>query len=104
MEASADEEEFVAVLEAELDVGFVAVDIAVEDELIGGGAGKGEIEFDVRGAALGEDEGILFRVDDGGVEDLSVVHLLRGGKETFEDDAAPAVVIRKERRPELAVG
>ena len=45
VEASADEEEFVAVLKAELDVGFVAVDIAVEDELIGAGRAKVKFRF-----------------------------------------------------------
>src|ERR1700679_1379041 len=101
VEASVDEQEIVAVLKAELDVGFVAVEVAVEDELIGSGACEGEIDFGVRDAALGEREGVLLRVDDRRVVGFGVVQLLRRGKVAVEDDAAPALVVGEEGRTEV---
>jgi hypothetical protein len=103
VEASADEEEFVTVLKAELDVGFVSVDIAVEDELVGGRAGEGEVEFGVGGAAVGEGEGVLLCVDGGGAE-RGRVHVLEFHGLVIEENAVPAVVIGEEWGTELAVG
>ena len=103
VKASAEEGEFLRVLEAELQVGFVAGEVAVEDELIGSWARKGEGGL-VFGAALDEGEGVLRGVDGGSEVGARVVHVLENHEVcVVEDDAMPAVVIGEERGVGLVV-
>src|SRR5581483_9355888 len=82
----------------------VAVDGAVEDELVGRGTGEGEAEFRAAWATQIEREGVLLFVGGEAVVGEGVAHGIDGAELiAVEENAAPARGVGEKRRPLVAV-
>jgi hypothetical protein len=104
VETAVDEQKLAEVNELELHVKLVAVHLAIQGQLIRCHTLEGEVGLPVLVVVLCERNGLVVEVEGSAAADERIVHALKGiPVGSVKDDAAPAIVVGKERRPELAV-
>jgi hypothetical protein len=104
VKAAADESELFQVKEFEQQTGFVAVHVAVKNQLVRGGPNDSEIGFPVLVHVARDGESFVADVDVGGVTREGIVDALEGDlRGAVENDTAPAARVAQERRAKLTV-